>query len=72
MNDQLEILRELFEELSASNAMAARDYNEFDPIESYHKGKEQAYRLAAERVQLAIELNKVTNTIRDITFEATA
>ena len=59
MNDQLEIIRSLFEELSASNAMSARDYDELDPMGGYYTGKKEAYKLAAERVEMAIALNKL-------------
>ena len=63
MNDQLEIIRELFEELSASNAMSERDYVELDPMANYYAGKKEAYKLAAERIEMAIELNKLTEGV---------
>jgi len=69
MQDTLEIIRELFEELSDSNATAARDYDELDPIGNYYTGKKEAYKLAAERIEMAIALHKVANAS---TFEGDA
>lgn len=61
MNETLEIIRDLFEELSDSNATAEKDYNELDPMANYYAGKKEAYKLAAERIEMAIALHKVSN-----------
>lgn len=61
MNDTLEIIRSLFQELSDSNAMSELDYDGSDPMASYYGGKAEAYKLAAERIEMAIDLNKVSS-----------
>jgi hypothetical protein len=66
MKETLEIIRELFEELSASNAKSEGNYDELSPMANYYAGKKEAYKLAAERVQMAIDLHKVANAT---TFE---
>jgi hypothetical protein len=60
MNETLEIIRDLFEELSDSNATAEKDYNELDPMANYYAGKKEAYKLAAERIEMAIALHKAS------------
>ena len=66
MTNALESILELFNELADSNAKAAVDFKDWEPMCNYYEGKCDAYRIASERIEMAITLSKAS------TFEESA
>ena len=56
MTNTLEDILELFNELADSNTKAAADFKDWEPMFNYYEGKSDAYRIAAERIEMAINL----------------